>query len=105
MKYDIFKRQLASAALINLDLSKSPKIRFNTLIEKLKENDCWTKENYSFIKKNCQHFIGKAISILQPKYTPLGILPGDNSDLIEGKMIEDIIPSPILEQLKKFQII
>ena len=32
MKYDKFKKELGSAAIINLDLSKSPKIRFNTLI-------------------------------------------------------------------------
>lgn len=104
MKYDVFKKQLATASLINIDLSKSPKVRFNNLLEKLKENDSWTKEDYSCFNKNCQHFIAKVISILKPKYTPLGILPGENADLIEGKMVEDIIPSPILEELKKFEI-
>ena len=104
MKYDIFKKTLASACLVNLDLSKSQKITFNTLIEKLKENDSWKKEDYSVYKKNCQHFIAKAISILQPKFTPIGILPGENSDLIEGKMVEEIIPKSILNELKKFEV-
>ena len=104
MKYDIFRKYLASACLINLDLSKSPLITFNTLIDKVKEEDSWTKEDYSFRKKNCQHFIGKIVSILKPNYTPIGILPGENADLIEGKMIEEIIPSPILTELKKFEI-
>lgn len=104
MKYDIFKKELASAAIINLDLSKSPMIRFNTLIDKLKENnDIWRKEDYSLIHRNCQHFIAKIISILQPKFSPIGILPGENADLIEGKKIQEIIPSLILEQLKKFE--
>ena len=104
MKYDKFKKELGSAAIINLDLSKSPKIRFNTLIEKLKENnDIWRKEDYSLVHRNCKHFTAKAISILPPKFSTIGVLPGENADLIEGKMIQDIIPSLILEQLKKFK--
>lgn len=103
MNYNIFYKILGSAALINLDLSKSPKIRFNTLIEKLKENDTWKKEDYSVLHKNCQHFVAKSISILQPKFSPIGVFPGENAELIEGKNIQEIIPPPILEQLKKFE--
>ena len=31
----------------------------------------------------------------------MGIMPGENASLIEGKDEEEIIPSVILEQLKK----
>ena len=40
------------------------------------------------------------MKILKPQFNIMGIIPGDNSDLIEGKNIEQIIPNSILSVLK-----
>ena len=100
MAYSNFKKYQASSAIINLDLRKSPKIKFNYLIEKVKEAGNWKKNDYNVAFHNCQHFIGEIVKILKPQFDVVGIIPGDNSDLIEGKNIEQIIPNSILSVLK-----
>ncbi len=101
IEYNNFQKEFGKAAMIKLDLSKSPPVRFNALIDKLKEKGSWKQIDYSNINHNCQHFAVEVIKILKPKFTPIGILPGDNAELIEGKDVEEIIPGTILEQLKK----
>lgn len=101
IEYNNFQKEFGKAAMIKLDLSKSPPVRFNALIDKLKEKGSWKQKDYSNINHNCQHFAVEVIKILKPKFNPIGILPGDNAELIEGKDPEEIIPETILEQLKK----
>ncbi len=101
IEYNNFLKESGKAAMIKLDLSKSPPVRFNDLIDKIKEKGSWKKKDYSNINHNCQHFAVEVIKILKPKFNPIGISPGDNAGLIEGKDLEEIIPGTILEQLKK----
>ncbi len=101
IEYNNFLKEFGKAAMIKLDLSKSPPVRYNDLIDKIKEKGSWKKKDYSNINHNCQDFAVEVIKILKPKFNPIGILPGDNAELIEGKDAEAIIPGTILEQLKK----
>ena len=61
----------------------------------------WKQKDYSNLHHNCQHFAVEIIKILNPQFNNMGIMPGENASLIEGKDEEQIIPSVILEQLKK----
>ena len=90
-----------SVAIVNLDITKSPPIRFNELIDTLKKNGNWRQKDYSSISHNSQDFAVEVIKIIKPKFTPIGIMPGENSSLIEGKTPEQIIPKGILETLKR----
>ena len=101
IEYNNFIKEFGKAAMIKLDLSKSPLVRFNDLIDKIKVKGSWKQNEYSNFYHNCQHFAVEVIKILKPKFNPIGILPGDNAELIEGKDPEEIIPETILEQLKK----
>ena len=104
ISFSNFKKYQASSALINLDLNKSPLVRFNKLIEEIKNEGSWKKNDYKVTTHNCQHFICEVIQKLKPNFDTIGILPGDNSDLIEGQNIEQIIPSTILHVLNKYKI-
>ena len=101
IEYQQFLKDSGKAAMVNLDLSKSPPIRFNDLIDKVKKNNSWKQKDYSNLSHNCQNFAVEIIKILNPQFNKMGILPGQNASLIEGKDIEQIIPSVILKQLKK----
>ena len=101
IEYNNFTKEFGKAAMIKLDLSKSPLVRFNDLIDKIKVKGSWKQKDYSILHHNCQHFAVEVIKTLKPKFNPIGILPGDNAELIEGKDPEEIIPETILEQLKK----
>ena len=101
IEYNNFIKEFGKAAMIKLDLSKSPLVRFNDLIDKIKVKGSWKQNDYSNLYHNCQHFAVEVIETLKPKFNPIGILPGDNAELIEGKDPEEIIPETILEQLKK----
>ena len=101
ISYDSFLKDSGKAAMINLDLSKSAPIRFNYLIDELKKNNSWKKDDYSSIAHNCQHFAIEVIKILKPRFNPIGILPGENANLIEGRSPEEIIPNNILKVLKE----
>jgi len=100
IEYQAFMSDSGKAAMVNLDITKSPPVRFNYLIDKLKENGNWRQKDYSSTSHNCQDFAIEVIKIIKPKFTPIGIMPGENSSLIEGKTPEDIIPKGILETLK-----
>ena len=89
-----------SVAIVNLDITKSPPIRFNELIDTLKKNGNWRQKDYSSISHNSQDFAVEVIKIIKPKFTPLGIMPGENSSLIEGKTPDEIIPPKILKTLQ-----
>ena len=89
-----------SVAIVNLDITKSPPIRFNELIDTLKKNGNWRQKDYSSISHNSQDFAVEVIKIIKPKFTPIGIMPGENSSLIEGKTPDEIIPPKILKTLQ-----
>lgn len=101
IEYQQFIKDSGKAAIIKLDLSKSPPIRFNDLIDKVKENNSWKQKDYINLSHNCQNFAVEIIKILNPQFNKMGILPGENAGLIEGMDEEEIIPSVILKQLKK----
>ena len=101
IEYQAFMLDSGKAAMVNLDISKSPPVRFNYLIDTLKKNGNWRQKDYSSTKHNCQDFAIEVIKIIKPKFTPIGIMPGENSSLIEGKTPEQIIPKGILETLKR----
>ena len=73
------------------------------MIEEIKNEGSWKKNDYKVTTHNCQHFISGIIQKLKPNFDTIGILPGDNSDLIEGQNIEQIIPSTILNVLNKYK--
>ena len=98
--YQNFMKDSGKAAMVNLDISKSAKVRFNYLIDTLKKNGNWREKDYSATSHNCQDFAIEVIKILKPKFNEVGIMPGENSTLIEGKTPEDIIPKDILTTLK-----
>ncbi len=100
IEYQAFMSDSGKAAMVNLDITKSPPVRFNYLIDTLKENGNWRQKDYSSTSHNCQDFAIEVIKIIKPKFTPIGIMPGENANLIEGKTPEDIIPKGILETLK-----
>ena len=101
IEYQQFLKDSGKAAIIKLDLTKSAPIRFNDLIDKVKKNNSWKKDDYKNFEHNCQNFAVEIIKILNPQFSKLGILPGENASLIEGLDEEQIIPSVILKQLKK----
>ena len=101
IEYQQFLKDSGKAAMVKLDLSHSRPIRFNDLIDKVKENNSWKQKDYSNLSHNCQHFAVEIIKILNPRFTKMGITPGENASLIEGKDEQEIIPPVILEQLKK----
>lgn len=98
--YQNFMADSGKIAMVNLYISKSAPVRFNYLIDKLKKHGYWREQDYSSISHNCQHFAIEVIKILKPKFDPIGIMPGENSKLIEGKSPEEIIPKEILKTLK-----
>ena len=100
INYQSFMSDSGKAAMVNLDISKSPPVRFNYLIDTLKKNGSWREKDYSATSHNCQDFAIEVIKILKPKFAPIGIMPGENASLIEGRTPEDIIPKGILKQLK-----
>ena len=97
IEYQAFMSDSGKAAMVNLDITKSPPVRFNYLIDTLKKNGNWRQKDYSSTSNNCQDFAIEVIKIIKPKFTPIGILPGENPSLIEGKTPEEIIPKKILE--------
>lgn len=101
IEYQSFMADSGKAAMVNLDISKSAPVRFNYLIDTLKKNGNWRQKDYSTTSHNCQDFAVEVIKILKPKFTPIGIMPGENASLIEGKTPEDIIPKDILRTLKE----
>ena len=98
--YQSFMKDSGKAAMVNLDITKSSKIRFNYLIDTLKEDGNRRQKDYSSTSHNCQDFAVEVIKILKPKFTESAIMPGENSTLIEGKNVEEIIPKKILNTLK-----
>ena len=100
IEYQNFMADSGKAAMVNLDISKSAPVRFNYLIDTLKKNGNWREKDYSTISHNCQDFAIEVIKILKPKFDPIGIMPGENASLIEGKTPEEIIPKEILKTLK-----
>ena len=95
--YQAFMKDSGKAAMVNLDISKSAPVRFNYLIDKLKEKGNWRLKDYSSSSHNSQDFAIEVIKILKPKFNVLGITPGENPKLIEGKTVEEIIPNGILK--------
>ena len=67
----------------------------------ISENNSWKQKDYSNLSHNCQNFVVEIIKILNPQFNKMGIMPGENASLIEGKDEQEIIPSVILKQLKK----
>ena len=90
-------KDAGKAAMVNLDIRNLPPIRFNYLIDKLKEKGNWRLKDYSSSSHNSQDFAIEVIKILKPKFNVLGITPGENPKLIEGKTVEEIIPNGILK--------
>lgn len=99
INYLVFMKDSGKAAMVNLDITKSPKVRFNYLIDKLKENGSWRQKDYQSLTHNCQDFAIEVIKILKPQFNEIGIMPGENASLIEGKTPEEIIPDCILKTL------
>ena len=91
-KLNEFQKELASAACINLEIQ--PLYLFRDLIEKMKENDIWDLDAFSYLNHNCQHFCAKAIKILGAEYNNNGITIRNNEKLKKEKKI-DIIPEAI----------
>ena len=89
-----------SVAIVNLDITKSPPIRFNELIDTLKKNGNWRQKDYSSISHNSQDFAVEVIKIIKPKFTPLGIMPGENSSLIA--CVSEVTVAIILRPLRNW---
>ena len=94
IKYQAFMSDSGKTAMVNL---KSRPVRFNYLIDTLKKIGNWRQKDYSSISHSSLDFAIEVIKIIKPKFTPIGILPGENPSLIEGKTPEEIIPKKILE--------
>ena len=84
IEYQQFLKDSGKAAMVKLDLSIS-------------ENNSWKQKDYSNLYHNCQNFTVEIIKILNLQYNKMGIMPGENASLIEGKDEEEIIASVILE--------
>ena len=99
--YDDFKKVFATTAFVELDVAPDNQIMFKDFIQKCApiEKYEWIKDKYHFLNNNCQHFAAHALKILNPIYKAKDIQIIDKKNA--GKKKETIIPSCILNALKK----
>ena len=56
IEYQAFMLDSGKAAMVNLDISKSPPVRFNYLIDTLKKNGNWRQKDYDKCQNNIPEY-------------------------------------------------